>query len=113
MTTTAAGQTARPAGSLLTVRGLTREHDSGGERVQALHDIDLDIRPGEFVAVMGSSGSGKSTLLHLLAGLDRPTRGSIHLEGTDLTALDDDGRTLLRRRRIGLIFQAFHLLDTL
>jgi putative ABC transport system ATP-binding protein len=99
--------------AVLTAQGVTKEHGSGPARVQALRGIDLSIAAGEFVAVMGSSGSGKSTLLHLLAGLDQPTAGSIRLEGIDLGFLDDDRRTLLRRRHIGLIFQSFHLLDTL
>jgi putative ABC transport system ATP-binding protein len=99
--------------AVLTAECLTKEHGSGPARVQALRSVDLAIVSGEFVAVMGSSGSGKSTLLHLLAGLDQPTAGSIRLDGIDLTALNDDRRTLLRRQRIGLIFQSFHLLDTL
>src|SRR5262249_7989154 len=71
------------------------------------------LAAGEFVAVRGSSGSGKSTLLHLLAGLDLPTAGHIRIGDTDLGTLGDDGRTLLRRRHVGMIFQAFHLLETL
>jgi putative ABC transport system ATP-binding protein len=102
------------AGSaILTVEGLTKEHRSGGSPVQALRGIDLAVAAGEFVAVMGASGSGKSTLLHLLAGLDRPSGGRIRLQGADLGHLDDDARTRLRRRRIGLVFQSFHLLESL
>jgi putative ABC transport system ATP-binding protein len=82
-------------------------------RVEALRGIDLTIRHGEFVAVMGPSGSGKSSLLHLLAGLDHPTTGSIRVGGNDLASLDEDARALLRRRQIGLMFQSFQLLDTL
>jgi putative ABC transport system ATP-binding protein len=98
---------------ILHVRGLTKEHGSGPARVCALRGIDLDVVPGEFVAVTGASGSGKSTLLHLAAGLDRPTAGSVCLAGLDLACLNDDRRTLLRRHRVGLIFQSFHLLDML
>jgi putative ABC transport system ATP-binding protein len=98
---------------LLSVRNLGKEHGAGATRVCALQDIDLDLTPGEFVAVMGASGSGKSTLLHLIAGLDRPTSGSIQLAGTDLAALTEDRRTLLRRHQIGLIFQSFQLLEAL
>jgi putative ABC transport system ATP-binding protein len=99
--------------AILSVKGLTKEHGCGPARVQALRGIDLEVSPGEFVAVMGASGSGKSTLLHLIAGLDRPSGGSIRLGGIDLACLEDDQRTLLRRQRIGLIFQSFHLLDML
>jgi putative ABC transport system ATP-binding protein len=98
---------------VLATRGLRKTHGSGGGRVEALRGVDLDICTGEFVAVMGSSGSGKSTLLHLLAGLDQPSGGRILLEGADLGSLGDQGRTLLRRQKIGLIFQSFHLLDML
>jgi putative ABC transport system ATP-binding protein len=95
------------------VRGLTRVFGSGPTQVEALRGIDLTVAPGEFVAVMGSSGSGKSTLLHILAGLDCPSAGMVRVGGTDLAALDDDERTLLRRTRIGLVFQSFNLLDIL
>jgi putative ABC transport system ATP-binding protein len=97
----------------LEVRGLTRAFPSGVARINALEDVDLCVRPGEFVAVMGPSGAGKSTLLHLIAGLDTPTRGSITIDGQALASLDDDQVTLLRRRRLGFIFQAFNLLDVL
>jgi putative ABC transport system ATP-binding protein len=95
------------------VRGLVKTAGSGAARVQVLRGVDLTIRGGEFVAVTGPSGSGKSTLLHQAAGLDRPTSGCVRICGQDLTPLCDDGRALLRRRCIGLVFQAFHLLDVL
>jgi putative ABC transport system ATP-binding protein len=79
--------------------------------VRALRGIDLEVTAGEFVALTGASGSGKSTLLHLVAGLDLPTAGGIWIAGTDLAYLDDDERTLLRRRQVGMVFQAFQLLD--
>jgi putative ABC transport system ATP-binding protein len=82
-------------------------------KVNALRGLDLTVAPGEFVAVMGASGSGKSTLLHLLAGLDRPTSGSIHLAGVDLACLGEDARAEMRRHQLGLVFQAFNLLETL
>ena len=86
---------------------------AGMQRVVALHDIDLEIEKGEFVTIMGPSGSGKSTFLNLVSALDVPTSGSIHIEGQDISALDDDALTLFRRRKVGLVFQFFNLLPTL
>jgi putative ABC transport system ATP-binding protein len=99
--------------TVLTVRGLCKDHGEGATRVRALAGLDLDLAAGEFVAVTGASGSGKSTLLHLLAGLCRPTAGSILLDGAEMTALDEDGLARLRRTRIGLVFQSFQLMATL
>jgi putative ABC transport system ATP-binding protein len=99
--------------AVLVVDRLTKVYGSGETCVEALRGIDLTLRQGEFVAVMGPSGSGKSTLLHLLAALDRPSGGTLRLGGIDLAPLGEDERTLLRRRQIGLMFQSFHLLDTL
>jgi len=80
----------------------------------ALFDgLELELKPGEYLAVMGESGVGKSTLLNLLAGLDRPDSGRVLLDGVDLSALNDDAITLLRRRRVGFVFQAFHVLPYL
>jgi putative ABC transport system ATP-binding protein len=95
------------------VRGLTKVFGTGEARVEALRGIDLSVERGRFVAVMGPSGSGKSTLLHLLGGLDAPTAGTVRVGDTDLSALDDDRLTLLRRRRLGFIFQTSNLLDVL
>ena len=97
------------------VRGLTKVFapEAGEARVEALRGIDLTVARGEFVSVMGPSGSGKSTLLHLIGGLDQPTTGAVLLDGTDLAALNDDALTLVRRRRIGFVFQAFNLIDVL
>ena len=78
-----------------------------------LQDITLQVASGEYVAIMGESGAGKSTLLNLIAGLDRPDSGTVFIDGVDLGTLDDDGRTLLRRRRMGFVFQAFHVLPYL
>jgi putative ABC transport system ATP-binding protein len=95
------------------VHGLTKVFGTGDAQVEALRGINLRVVSGEFVAVMGPSGSGKSTLLHLIGGLDAPTGGSVRVAGQDLGTLSDDQLTLLRRRRIGFIFQTFNLLDML
>ena len=94
---------------------LTNVSKSYGDNraVKALINLSLTVEQGERVAVMGPSGSGKSTLLNLICGLDQPTSGSIKLEGIELSALDDDRRTRLRREKIGMIFQTFNLLPTL
>ena len=83
------------------------------DRPALFEGLDLELRPGEYLAVMGESGVGKSTLLNLLAGLDKPDGGRVLLDGIELSALDDDATTLLRRRAIGFVFQAFHVLPYL
>jgi polar amino acid transport system ATP-binding protein len=93
---------------MLAIRGLGKSFGGARPR-EVLRGISLEIGRGEYVAIVGESGVGKSTLLNLIAGLDPPDRGSIALDGTDLASLDDAGRTLLRRSRIGFVFQAFHL----
>jgi putative ABC transport system ATP-binding protein len=85
----------------------------GADRPPLFAGVELELRQGEYLAVMGESGVGKSTLLNLLAGLDTPDSGRVLLEGADLKSLDDDGITLLRRRAVGFVFQAFHLLPYL
>jgi len=102
-----------PSPAAVEVRGLTKVFGTGLAQVEALRGIELRLAPGEFVAVTGPSGSGKSTLLHLIGGLDVPTAGKIWIGGDELGSLDDDQLTRLRRRRLGFIFQAFNLLDTL
>ncbi len=94
----------------LQTRGLRKRYGRGEASVLALDRIDLDIRSGEFVSIMGSSGSGKSTLLHLIGLLDAPTAGRIRIQGRDATRMSDLQRTLARRRNLGFVFQAFHLL---
>ena len=89
---------------------LKKSYGAGTLRVDALRGIDLTVRQGEFLALMGPSGSGKSTLLHLLGGIESPSSGRILLEGVDLSTMNDDARTLIRRRRIGFVFQSFNLL---
>jgi putative ABC transport system ATP-binding protein len=98
---------------MLTLQDVTKTYPQGGRMVQALRGVSLCIRGGEFVAIMGPSGSGKSTLLHLLGALDVPTSGSVHFAGRDLRALSERRRSLLRRGRIGFVFQSFNLLPTL
>jgi putative ABC transport system ATP-binding protein len=100
-------------GPAVEVRGVSKAFGEGQARVEALRDVSLRVDRGEFVAVTGPSGSGKSTLLHLIGALDTPTAGGIKVGKDELATLDDDRLTLLRRRRIGFIFQAFNLLDVL
>ncbi|MEW2490700.1 ABC transporter ATP-binding protein [Streptomyces sp. NPDC048411] len=95
------------------LRSVIRRYGSGGTSVTALDDVSLAFRRGTFIAVMGPSGSGKSTLLQCAAGLDRPTSGSVTGGGTELTKLSETKLTLLRRERIGFVFQAFNLLPSL
>ena len=97
---------------MLAVRGLTKTF-SGPKPRTVFTDLALDLAGGEYIAVMGESGSGKSTLLNLIAGLDTPDSGSIVLDGVDLATLDDDALTLVRRRHLGFVFQAFHVLPYL
>jgi putative ABC transport system ATP-binding protein len=94
-------------------RGLTRVYGEGSTAVEALRGVDIDVRSGELVAVMGPSGSGKSTLMHILAGLDKPTAGTVTIAGTEITGLDDTKLTRLRRDHIGFVFQFFNLLPML
>ncbi|AAZ55880.1 ABC transporter ATP-binding protein [Thermobifida fusca] len=95
------------------VQGLTKVYPTGGEPVRALDGVDVSFARGAFTAIMGPSGSGKSTLMHCMAGLDTPTSGSVRLGATELTALSDKQLTLLRRDRIGFVFQSFNLLPML
>src|SRR3954465_14740506 len=94
-------------------RGPARRYGAGETAVDALRGVDLGIDTGRLTAVMGPSGSGKSTLMHILAGLDRPTAGSVTIAGQDITQLGDNDLTLLRREHIGFIFQFFNLLPML
>jgi putative ABC transport system ATP-binding protein len=94
-------------------RGLTKIYRSGPNGVAALADVSLTVRRGEFLTVMGASGSGKTTLLHLLAGLTERTRGEMLIDGVDMAKMPDAARTRFRRRRIGIVFQAFNLIPTL
>ena len=100
-------------GCVLEVTSLHKNYDTSGEVVQAVRGVSFNVRQGELIAIMGASGSGKSTVLHLVGGLDEPTSGSIVIEGRDIGRMSDRERTLFRRRRLGIIFQAYNLLPTL
>jgi putative ABC transport system ATP-binding protein len=97
----------------VTARALTRTYGEGDSSVHALRGVTLELSAGQFTAVMGPSGSGKSTLMHLLAGLDRPSSGVVHIAGEQITGMPDRRLTRLRRRHIGFVFQSFNLLPTL
>jgi putative ABC transport system ATP-binding protein len=98
---------------MLRCASLTKSYLSGGRRLTVLKDINFSVEPGAFVAIVGPSGSGKTTLLGLLAGLDRPTAGTVHLDGEELGALSEDDLARLRARKIGFVFQSFQLIPTL
>ena len=100
-------------GAVVTARALTRTYGEGETAVRALCGVDLDVERGKLTGVMGPSGSGKSTLMHILAGLDTPTSGEVTVAGIDITNLDDNALTRLRRDHIGFIFQFFNLLPML
>jgi putative ABC transport system ATP-binding protein len=102
-----------PPSAAVAASNLTRRYGSGDSVVEAVRSVSLDIPSGEFTAIMGPSGSGKSTLMHLLAGLDRPTEGTVEIAGEDITEMGDKQLTLLRRKHIGFVFQAFNLVPTL
>ena len=99
--------------AVVSFRDVAKSYGSGTGSVRALDDVTVDIRRGEFTAIMGPSGSGKSTFMNVAAGLDDISAGSIHLAGEPVHAMDDTGRTLLRRRQVGFVFQAFNLVPTL
>lgn len=98
---------------MIAFKTVTKVYGGVAEEVAALSDVSFEIKSGQFVTVMGPSGSGKSTLLHLMGTLDLPTKGEIQIAGTSVSSLSDDERTLLRRHKIGFVFQFFHLLPTL
>jgi putative ABC transport system ATP-binding protein len=98
---------------MVTVRGLTRTYGSTPAPVHALREVSFDVAPGEMVAVVGRSGSGKTTLLNLLGGLDQPDAGTVHVAGTEVSALDEQGLSRLRRETISYIFQTFGLIPSL
>ena len=98
---------------VLETKDLRKYYGSGDTMVKALDGVDLQVESGEFVAIVGTSGSGKSTLLHMLGGLDRPTGGTVLVEGRDIFSLRDEERTIFRRRKIGFVFQSYNLVPVL
>lgn len=99
--------------TILETKDLRKVYGSGDTEVRALDGVDLTVEKGEFVAVVGTSGSGKSTLLHMLGGLDRPTSGSVTVDGKNIFSLKDEALTIFRRRKIGFVFQSFNLVPVL
>ena len=99
--------------TVLETRDLKKYYGAGDTLVKALDGVDLQVENGEFVAIVGTSGSGKSTLLHILGGLDRPTEGSVLVDGKDIFSLKDEELTIFRRRKIGFVFQAYNLVPVL
>jgi len=98
---------------MLIARDLTKTYSSGGRPLTVLKEVTLEVEAGGFLAIVGPSGCGKTTLLGLLAGLDTPTRGSVLLDGSDLSALSEDGRARVRGEKVGFVFQTFQLIPTL
>ena len=103
----------KPMGAVVVADDVTRRYGEGDTAVDALKGVSLEVGKGKLTAVMGPSGSGKSTLMHILAGLDKPTSGTVQIDGTEITALKDSDLTKLRRRHIGFVFQFFNLLPML
>nr|WP_315487149.1 ABC transporter ATP-binding protein [uncultured Undibacterium sp.] len=98
---------------MIALQNIRKTYKQGGNEIRALDGVDLSIARGEFVAIMGPSGSGKSTLLNVLGALDKPDSGTYHLEDDEIGSMDDDASSDLRNRRIGFVFQSFHLLPRL
>jgi len=98
---------------ILQTKGLTKIYGTGDTAVHALDGVDITVEKGEFVSVVGTSGSGKSTLLHMLSGLDRPTSGTVTVDGKEIIGMKDEELTIFRRRKIGFIFQSYNLVSFL
>ncbi|AFA49657.1 ABC transporter ATP-binding protein [Acetobacterium woodii] len=99
--------------TILQTRNLRKEYGNGDNLVKALDDVNLTIKQGEFVSIVGTSGSGKSTLLHMLGGLDRPSSGKVFVEGNDIFSFKEEPLTIFRRRKIGFVFQSYNLVPVL
>lgn len=98
---------------ILRCERIKKIYGTGNNRVAALQKVDLSVEKGEFVAIVGASGSGKSTLLHILGSVDKPTEGKVIIEGTDISALNQTGAAIFRRRKVGLVYQFYNLIPTL
>ncbi len=98
---------------IVTMEQVTKVYGEGDSRVWGLHDVSLTVEQGETLAIVGASGSGKSTLLHIMGGVDSPTSGKVIVDGKDITKLNDDQMSVFRRRKIGFVFQAYHLIPVL
>ena len=99
--------------NILSIEHLTRVYGTGDTAVTALNDVSFTVEAGEFIAIIGSSGSGKSTLMHLMGGVDRPTSGTVKLQGQDIFARNDEQLAVFRRREVGLIYQFYNLIPVL
>ena len=98
---------------ILKVEGLTKKYGKGESEIIALDNVSFCVNKGEFVAIVGSSGSGKSTLLHMLGGVDLPTLGQVYIDDTDIYSLDENELAILRRRKVGFVFQFYNLIPVL
>lgn len=98
---------------IVTMEHVTKVYGEGDSRVWGLHDVSLTIQQGEVVSIVGASGSGKSTLLHIMGGVDSPTSGKVVVDGRDITKLNDEEMAIFRRRKVGFVFQAYHLIPVL
>lgn len=98
---------------IVTMEHVTKVYGEGDSRVWGLHDVSMTVKQGEIVSIVGASGSGKSTLLHVMGGVDTPTSGKVVVDGKDITKLNDEQMAIFRRRKVGFIFQAYHLIPVL
>lgn len=98
---------------IVTMEHVTKVYGEGDSRVWGLHDVSMTVKQGEIVSIVGASGSGKSTLLHVMGGVDTPTSGKVVVDGKDITKLNDEQMAVFRRRKVGFIFQAYHLIPVL
>lgn len=98
---------------ILKIENITKKYANGDKELYALDDVSFTVNQGEFIAIVGPSGSGKSTLLHMIGGIDKPTKGKIYINGTDISSLKPDKMTIFRRRNIGIVYQFYNLIPTL